>query len=135
MSSWAEVDEWAAGRSRDYWSDVDRGGREWRAFAVTSDKFWRFRGRPQDTRIKCERRCWFVPGRWRAAGFVQIAVFVESAEAICRAGKAGKVGPLRPLTRETLEAVLVARDEWLEGGALRMAKPKVVVAAVRPASG
>lgn len=122
MSTWAEVDKWAAARARGYWNDVERGGREWRAFAVTSDKFWRFRGRLLDARIKCERACSYVPGRWRSAGYAQVATFVESVQEI----RSARGAPLRPLARATLEAVLVARDEWLEAGAPRMPRPKVI---------
>lgn len=122
MSTWAEVDKWASDRAVAYWSDVERGGREWRAFAVTSDKLWRFRGRILDARIKCERACFHVPGRWRSAGYAQVATFTESAEAIRLAGKMSSW----PLTRVTLEAVLIARDEWLEAGAVRLVRPKVI---------
>lgn len=118
-------------RARSYWDDVAKGGLEWRAFAVTEDRLWRFRGRMLDQRIKCERACFHVRGRWRSAGYAQVATFTESVEAI---RLAGKVPTLYPLTRETLEAVLIARDEWLEAGALRLVRPKVVGVRAAPSA-
>lgn len=109
MSAWAEVDQFRACLA----SGTHATG-EWRAFART--KTLRFRGRIGDTRIKVERACYHVPGKWRALGW--LSVRAPTWRDTSRDG--------RRLTPGLVSAVLVAYDEWLSRGAPRVSRPAVL---------
>lgn len=103
MSTWTEVDAWAR-------TQPAKPGGEWRAFAKLASGALRFRARQGDTRIKVERPCGFRPGAWRSEGYRD----------------RNALPGLRALTPDQASAVLVALDQWLEGGAQRMNRPTVI---------
>lgn len=106
-STCAEVDAWARNAER-----VSPSG-GWKCFAKLATGALRFRGRDGDARIKVERECYFVPGRWRAAGWLI----------------GGRYSPRTgspPLTTKQAEAVMVLRDAWLESGGKALTRPMVV---------
>ncbi len=123
-SAWAQVDAFRSAAQTEF----AKADREWRAFAKIEVDLWnklRFRARPSDPRIKVERPCSLVPGKWRANGYFLPRQLVADAErAAAKALAAGKKAPL--LTPARARAILVAHDKWIEGGAKRMTRPLVI---------
>ena len=122
MSAWAQVD---AFRTAAEASHV-KAKSEWRAFAKIDVSLWgklRFRGRPDDRRIKVEVPCSFVPGKWRArgGGYIPACELLRRAEA-----EVARHGTKALLTVARARAVLVAWDAWVEKGCPRMSRPTVI---------
>lgn len=105
-STWAEVDAWAEDAKR-----VSPSG-GWKCFAKLADGELRFRGRDGDARIKVERPCYYRPGGWRAAGWIDGGKYSDA--------------PHDHLHQARIETVLVFRDAWLERGGKALTRPMVV---------
>ncbi len=119
VNSWAHIDALKAARA------LPAPDGEWRAFAKMADGSFRFRGRAGDRRIKIERPCHHVPGKWRANGFVHASEFMRFVtDALALGAKTQRM--MRGFTLEHAAAVLVALDVWLEAGSPRMIHPTEV---------
>ena len=111
MSSWAQVDLWAAQQRKGGRAKLTGPG--WRAFAdlmppTGLQEPYRCYAHPDDARIIVRRPCHFVPGKWRA--------WRVSSRRMCPEG----------IQASTWQQVLVALDAWIEGGCRVMQRPTMI---------